>query len=115
MVSGDYSLLQRFSLLWFLLLQSMGTKVPGAQAWHVEFSRTRDGTHVSCKGRQILNHWTIREACIPLILRALRLRGSSDYLTTEPSCHKRLGHASPLGCITPMGVVCTQMTCEYLD
>ena len=90
-MSGDYSLLQRFSLLWFLLLQSMGTKVPGAQAWHVEFSRTRDGTHVSCMGRRILNHWTIREACIPLILRALRLRGSRDYLTHRTQLSQEAG------------------------
>ena len=25
-------------------------------------SRPRDGTHVSCAGRQILRHWTTREA-----------------------------------------------------
>ena len=28
---------------------------------HVESSQTRDRTHVSCIGRQILNHWTFRE------------------------------------------------------
>ena len=28
---------------------------------HVESSQTRDGTHVPCTGRQILNHWTTRE------------------------------------------------------
>ena len=27
----------------------------------VESSRSRDQTHVLCIGRQILNHWTIRE------------------------------------------------------
>ena len=30
--------------------------------WHVESSQTRDRTHVPCIGRQILNHWTSREA-----------------------------------------------------
>ena len=30
--------------------------------WHVESSQIRDGTQVSCTGRQILYHWTIREA-----------------------------------------------------
>ena len=28
---------------------------------HVEFSQTKDQTHVLCTGRQIFNHWTIRE------------------------------------------------------
>ena len=28
---------------------------------HVESSRIRDPTHVSCISRQILNHWTTRE------------------------------------------------------
>ena len=28
---------------------------------HVEFSQTRGQTHVTCTGRQILNHWTTRE------------------------------------------------------
>ena len=34
-------------------------------------SLTRDGTHVPCIGRQILNHWTTREVpkfCVNLIL-----------------------------------------------
>ena len=30
--------------------------------WHVGSSQTRDHTHVPCIGRQILNHWTTREA-----------------------------------------------------
>ena len=29
--------------------------------WHGGSSHTRDRTHVSCIGRQILNHWTTRE------------------------------------------------------
>ena len=28
---------------------------------HVESSQNRDGTHVHCTGRQVLNHWTARE------------------------------------------------------
>ena len=30
--------------------------------WNVESSQTRNQTHVHCIGRQILNHWTNREA-----------------------------------------------------
>ena len=29
--------------------------------WHVEVSLTRDWTHISCIGRQTLNHWTTKE------------------------------------------------------
>ena len=71
-VSRGYS---QFSLQWLLLLQSMGSRVPGrpqlqlpgsrAQAqqlwraglaapWHVGSSRIRDRTLVSCIGRQTL-------------------------------------------------------------
>ena len=32
-----------------------------AAPWHVGSSWTRDRTCVPCIGRQILNHWTIRE------------------------------------------------------
>ena len=31
--------------------------------WHVEFSWTRDQTHVPCLGRQILYHWITRSPC----------------------------------------------------
>ena len=31
--------------------------------WHVESSQIRDWTWVSCLGRQILYHWSTREAC----------------------------------------------------
>ena len=31
-------------------------------------SPTRDGAHIPCIGRQILNHWTTREVPIPLQL-----------------------------------------------
>ena len=34
--------------------------------WHVRSSWNRDWTHVSCIGRQILNHWTTREVPEPL-------------------------------------------------
>ena len=44
----------------------MGSRAHGVQLllvapWHVESSRTRDGTHVPYIGRQILSHWTIME------------------------------------------------------
>ena len=35
--------------------------------WYVGSSQTRDQTHVSCIGRQILNHWTTREVLIDLL------------------------------------------------
>ena len=31
--------------------------------WHVEFSWTRDQTHVPCLGRQILYHWITISPC----------------------------------------------------
>ena len=31
-------------------------------SWHVGSSWTRDHTYVPCTGRQIINHWTTREA-----------------------------------------------------
>ena len=36
----------------FQQVQHLGLVVP----WHVGFSQTRDGTHVSCIGRQVLYH-----------------------------------------------------------
>ena len=34
---------------------------------HVGSSQTRDGTHVPCISRQILNHWTTREVLLCLL------------------------------------------------
>ena len=61
-------------LWWLLLLWSSGSRplwclgltVP----WHEGSSRTRDWTSVSCIARQILNHWTTREASECRILRS---------------------------------------------
>ena len=78
-----------FSLRWLFLLWSMGSRCMGFSScgtraqqlwlmgsevqaqqlwlmglvapWHVGSSRTRARTHVSCIGRQILNHCTTRE------------------------------------------------------
>ena len=59
-----------FSIEWLLLLHSTGYKACRLQQlWHpglvvlkyVEFSLTRDQTHVLCIGRWILNQWTTRE------------------------------------------------------
>ena len=74
-VSGGYPSLwcTGFSLLWLLLWRSMGSRVHGLQQlWHmslvalqhVKSSRIRDKNHVPCVGRQILNHWTSKEAQI---------------------------------------------------
>ena len=38
---------------------------------HVGPSRTREGTHVPCIGRQILNHWTTREVQYNVFTAAL--------------------------------------------
>ena len=95
-VSGGYSVLwcTGFSLLWLLLLWSMGSRCAGfsscgtwaqqlwltgsrgqaLQLWrmglvaprHMGSSRTRARTCVPCIGRQILNHCATRE--VPLIL-----------------------------------------------
>ena len=61
---GFSSCITRVQLLWH-----MGTKMPAQQLWHtglvapwhVGSSWTRNQTCVPCIGRQILNHWTIRE------------------------------------------------------
>ena len=55
---------------WWLLLWNTGSKARGLQ-WlcctglvaprHVESSRTRDQTHVTCIDKRTLNHWTNRE------------------------------------------------------
>ena len=45
--------------LWAQWLQSVGSRVQVTQP--VGSSKGRDRTHVSCVGRQILNHWTTRE------------------------------------------------------
>ena len=61
------------AMRWLLLLWSTGTRLLGPQhlccpglaaPWHVEYSWTRDRTHVPCIGRWTLNHWTTRE--VPL-------------------------------------------------
>ena len=41
-------------------LQHMGS----VALWHVEASQTRDGTHIPCTGRWILNHRTTSEVLI---------------------------------------------------
>ena len=66
-----------FSLLWLLLLQSMGSRAYGLQSFQrvdsvvvvhglscpraCEIFLARDQTHVPCIGRQIINYWTTRE------------------------------------------------------
>ena len=50
-----------FSLWWFLLLQSTGSRHMGLVAPHVKSSQIRDRTHVPCIGRQILISSTTRE------------------------------------------------------
>ena len=52
-------------LLQWLLLWSIGSRQRAealAALWHVGSSPTRDGSGVSYIARQILNHWTTREA-----------------------------------------------------
>ena len=57
-----------FSSRWLILLQSTGSRELGfsscstAVALRLRSSWTRDQTHVPCIGKQILNHWTTREA-----------------------------------------------------
>ena len=56
-----------FSLWWFFLLQSTGSRVSSLQQlWrtglaapqHVESPQTRDQTRIHCIVRRILPHWT---------------------------------------------------------
>ena len=54
-----------FSLLWLLLLRSVGSVVAAhglIAPWDVESFWTKDWTYIPCIGRWILNHWTTREA-----------------------------------------------------
>ena len=67
--SRGYSSLQcaGFSLRWFLLLQSTGSRHAGLVApRHVGSSQTRARTHVPCVGRQILNHCATREVPVDM-------------------------------------------------
>ena len=43
-------------------LQLVGSRAQAQLLWHVGSSGTRDETGVPCIARQILNHWTTREA-----------------------------------------------------
>ena len=70
-VNMSYSLLRStgFSLRWFHLFQSTGSRARTQQLWHmglvaprhVGSSQTRDPTCVPCIGRQILNHCNTNE------------------------------------------------------
>ena len=67
-----------FSLRWFLLLQSKGSRVPAQQLWrmdlvappHVESSWIRDRSRVPCITRHILNYQTTREVCNSVLIVA---------------------------------------------
>ena len=114
-VSGGCSWLQctHFLLQWLLLWQSMRSRARGLSSccswaqehwlsslwsmglvapWHVGSSQTRDQTCVPCTARQILNHWTIREApagnflCLPSALSEISLGDSKVLLlfSTQP-------------------------------
>ena len=49
--------------------------------WHVGSSRTRDGTRVSCIGKQVLYHWATREASLWLkFLKYLTLTSEEGKL-----------------------------------
>ena len=65
--------------------------------WHVGSSQTRDGTRVSCIGRQILYHWATREAPNFTVLR-VAVQFSQQRLL------KRL-----------FSVVCSCFLCHRLD
>ena len=54
-----------------------------AVLWHVGSSWTRDWTHVTCIGRQILYHWATREALSRLLLKG---RENNDMLHMKPGC-----------------------------
>ena len=60
----------RLQGIWLQMLQLAGSRAQPQQLWHtdlvapwhVESSQTRDQTCVPCIGKQISNHWTMREA-----------------------------------------------------
>ena len=69
-------------------LQDTGTIVvlKGSVAlWQVGSSRIRDGTHVSCAGRQIPYHWATREAPVILFFCCISMKGIVIIWTLHPS------------------------------
>ena len=88
-----------FSLQWFLLLWSTGSRCLGLVApQHVESSQARDRTHVLCIGRWIPILWTPRDVLICYFL----LWSSSVFSVTlrwvVTSCWKWWGHKV---CLSP--------------
>ena len=60
-----FVVVQSFSLQWFLLLWSTGSRYMGLVApQHVESSQARDWTHFLCIGRRIPILWTPRDVLI---------------------------------------------------
>ena len=81
-----------FSLPCLLLALSkvLGVACGCRWPWQVESSWSSDWTHVSCIGRQILNHWTTREVLsymswFPSTYQALGISGGSD--NKESACN----------------------------
>ena len=64
-----------------------------AAPWHVESSRTRDGTLVPCIGRQILTHCTTGKSCI--ILFIIYRNSLSIISKYSKSTWKELGQSVP--------------------
>ena len=113
-VSRGYSLVavKGFSLQWFLLLQSTGSRARGLQKLqlsglvalgHGGSSRTRDRTHVLCTSRWILNHRTTRE--IPG-LPVLKLYTSTNTVSRIPCYPLRFPSSSFVGTLFTHFVIC---------
>ena len=63
-VGCSLAVVQGLLIRWLPLVRSTGAVVGAHALQHVGSSRTRDWTHVSCIGRQILHHWAAREAAV---------------------------------------------------
>ena len=66
---------------------------------YVESSHTRHQTHVSCIGRQILNHWTTREVLV------IHFKYSNVYMSNPNS----LNDPFP-----PQAAIILNCVCEHL-
>ena len=60
-------------------------------SWPMGSSWIRDRTHVSCIGRQILNHWANREALPAHFFKKFGKRGPKTTLRNETSCNTCAG------------------------
>ena len=70
-------------------LQDLVQVLPSHPPWYVESSQIRDGTYVSCIGRQLLYHWATREAWFLFIISIQYYTGESSQENETRKGNKR--------------------------